>query len=96
VGWRNIVWATANGARAASVMVNVDTTHVSWAKLRAAAKARSAAVYPVRGVDTRFRLPYHRPVGVAGSAARRRTGQRLGGMKTVTIRRLVSVVPATR
>lgn len=33
------VWATANGRRVASVMVNVDTTHVSWAKLRAAAKA---------------------------------------------------------
>jgi len=37
-GYRNIVWATANGRRVASIMVNIDTTHVSWTRLEAAAK----------------------------------------------------------
>jgi D-alanyl-D-alanine carboxypeptidase len=36
-GYRNIVWATANGRRVAVVMVNIDTTRVSWSRLRAAA-----------------------------------------------------------
>lgn len=36
-GYRNIVWATANGRRVAVVMVNIDTTHVPWSTLRAAA-----------------------------------------------------------
>jgi D-alanyl-D-alanine carboxypeptidase len=36
-GYRNVVWATANGRRAASVMVNVDTTHVPWGRLDSAA-----------------------------------------------------------
>jgi D-alanyl-D-alanine carboxypeptidase len=37
-GYRNVVWATANGRRVASIMVNIDTTHVSWSRLRAAAQ----------------------------------------------------------
>jgi D-alanyl-D-alanine carboxypeptidase len=38
-GWRNIVWATANGRRAAAVMVNIDNTRVSWRRLRVAAES---------------------------------------------------------
>jgi D-alanyl-D-alanine carboxypeptidase len=37
-GYRNVVWATANGRRAAAIMVNVDDTLVPWSKLQAAAK----------------------------------------------------------
>jgi D-alanyl-D-alanine carboxypeptidase len=37
-GYRNVVWATGNGRRVASIMVNIDTTHVSWDRLYAAAK----------------------------------------------------------
>jgi D-alanyl-D-alanine carboxypeptidase len=37
-GYRNVVWATADGRRAAAVMVNVDTTHVSWDRLEIAAQ----------------------------------------------------------
>ena len=36
-GYRNVVWATADGRRSAAVMVNVDTTHVSWDRLEGAA-----------------------------------------------------------
>jgi D-alanyl-D-alanine carboxypeptidase len=36
-GYRNVVWATGDGRRAAAVMVNIDTTRVSWSELRAAA-----------------------------------------------------------
>ena len=36
-GYRTIAWTTADGGRAASVLVNVDTTHVSWGQLRSAA-----------------------------------------------------------
>jgi D-alanyl-D-alanine carboxypeptidase len=38
-GWRNIVWATANGRRAAAVMVNIDNTRVPWRRLRVAAES---------------------------------------------------------
>jgi D-alanyl-D-alanine carboxypeptidase len=38
-GYRNIVWATANGRRVVSIMVNIDETRVSWKTLQAAAKA---------------------------------------------------------
>lgn len=37
--WRNVVWSTANGRRVAVVMVNIDTTHVPWSRLEAAAKS---------------------------------------------------------
>ena len=37
-GYRNIVWATANGRRVASVMVNIDTTHVPLARLEGATR----------------------------------------------------------
>jgi D-alanyl-D-alanine carboxypeptidase len=37
-GYRNVVWATADGRHVASVMVNVDPTRVPWSKLEAAAK----------------------------------------------------------
>jgi D-alanyl-D-alanine carboxypeptidase len=37
-GYRTIAWATSNGRRAASVMVNVDTTHVSWDELDSLAR----------------------------------------------------------
>ncbi len=36
-GYRNVVWATANGRRVASIMVNIDETRVSWSKLHAIA-----------------------------------------------------------
>jgi D-alanyl-D-alanine carboxypeptidase len=38
-GYRNVVWATRDGRRAADVMVNIDATHVSWDRLEAAAQA---------------------------------------------------------
>jgi D-alanyl-D-alanine carboxypeptidase len=38
-GYRNAVWVTGGGRRAADVMVNIDTTHVSWSRLEAAAEA---------------------------------------------------------
>jgi D-alanyl-D-alanine carboxypeptidase len=38
-GYRNILWATVNGRRVVSIMVNVDETRVSWNTLQAAAKA---------------------------------------------------------
>ncbi len=37
-GWRNITLAKADGRRVAVVMVNIDTTHVPWRKLQAAAE----------------------------------------------------------
>jgi D-alanyl-D-alanine carboxypeptidase len=37
-GYRTVVWTTANGRRAACVMVNVDTTHVSGGELDSAAR----------------------------------------------------------
>jgi D-alanyl-D-alanine carboxypeptidase len=39
VAYRNIVWATANGRRVASIMVNIDETRLSWDRLEAAAEA---------------------------------------------------------
>jgi D-alanyl-D-alanine carboxypeptidase len=42
-GYRTVVWATANGRRAASVLVNVDTTHVSWSRLDSAARTALCA-----------------------------------------------------
>ena len=33
VGWRNIVWSNAKGTRVAAVLVNIDTTYVSWPAL---------------------------------------------------------------
>ena len=33
VGWRNVVWSNATGTRIAVVLVNIDTTHVSWPAL---------------------------------------------------------------
>lgn len=38
-GYRNAVWVTRDGRRAADVMVNIDTTHASWSRLEAAAEA---------------------------------------------------------
>jgi D-alanyl-D-alanine carboxypeptidase len=38
-GYRNAVWVTRDGRRAADVMVNIDATHVSWDRLEAAAQA---------------------------------------------------------
>jgi D-alanyl-D-alanine carboxypeptidase len=38
-GYRNVVWVTRDGRRAADVMVNIDATHVSWDRLEAAAQA---------------------------------------------------------
>jgi D-alanyl-D-alanine carboxypeptidase len=37
-GYRNAVWATPNGRRVAVAMVNIDTTRVSWSRLRTAAQ----------------------------------------------------------
>jgi len=37
IGWRNVVWSSANGRRVAVVMVNVDARRLSWARLAAAA-----------------------------------------------------------
>ena len=37
-GYRNVVWATPDGRRVAVVMVNIDTTHVPWSRLEAAAQ----------------------------------------------------------
>jgi D-alanyl-D-alanine carboxypeptidase len=37
-GYRTTVWATANGRRAAAVLVNLDTTHVPWAVLDSTAR----------------------------------------------------------
>jgi len=36
VGWRNVVWSNATGTRIAVVLVNIDTTHVSWPALEKA------------------------------------------------------------
>ena len=36
VGWRNIVWSNAKGTRIAAVLVNIDTTYVSWGALESA------------------------------------------------------------
>jgi hypothetical protein len=38
-GYRNVVWASVNGRRTAAVMVNIDTTRVSWSRLHAAARS---------------------------------------------------------
>jgi D-alanyl-D-alanine carboxypeptidase len=37
-GYRNAVWATPDGRRVAIVMVNIDTTRVSWSRLETAAQ----------------------------------------------------------
>jgi D-alanyl-D-alanine carboxypeptidase len=37
-GYRNVVWGLGNGRRVAAIMVNVDTTHVPWSRLEAAAR----------------------------------------------------------
>ena len=42
-GYRNAVWVTRNGRRAADVMVNIDATHVSWDRLQASAQAALCA-----------------------------------------------------
>jgi D-alanyl-D-alanine carboxypeptidase len=42
-GYRNIVWVTRDGRRAADVMVNIDPTHVSWDRLKASAQAALCA-----------------------------------------------------
>jgi D-alanyl-D-alanine carboxypeptidase len=42
-GYRNAVWVTRDGRRAADVMVNIDTTHVSWDRLEASAQAALCA-----------------------------------------------------
>jgi len=42
-GYRNIVLASPDGARVVSVMVNIDTTHVSWSVLERAARAAMCA-----------------------------------------------------
>jgi D-alanyl-D-alanine carboxypeptidase len=39
LGWRTAVYARPNGRRVAAVMVNIDTTRVSWARLEGAAAA---------------------------------------------------------
>jgi hypothetical protein len=36
--WRNEVMSTANGRRQAVVMVNIDSSHVSWARINADVK----------------------------------------------------------
>jgi D-alanyl-D-alanine carboxypeptidase len=38
VGYRTVVYASPDGSRVAVVMVNVDTTHVSWSELESAAE----------------------------------------------------------
>jgi hypothetical protein len=38
-GYRSVVWATSSGRRVVAVMVNVDTTRVSWPRLDSAAVA---------------------------------------------------------
>jgi D-alanyl-D-alanine carboxypeptidase len=38
-GYRNAAWVTRDGRRAADVMVNIDSTHVSWDRLEGSAKA---------------------------------------------------------
>jgi D-alanyl-D-alanine carboxypeptidase len=42
-GYRNAVWVTRDGRRAADVMVNIDATHVSWDRLQASAQAALCA-----------------------------------------------------
>jgi D-alanyl-D-alanine carboxypeptidase len=42
-GYRNVVWVTRDGRRAAAVMVNIDATHVSWNRLEASARAALCA-----------------------------------------------------
>jgi D-alanyl-D-alanine carboxypeptidase len=37
-GYRNIVWATTDGKRVASVMVNIDATRVPWSELESAVR----------------------------------------------------------
>jgi D-alanyl-D-alanine carboxypeptidase len=43
-GYRNVVLASANGDRVVSVMVNIDTTHVPWSTLYAAAREAMCSV----------------------------------------------------
>ena len=38
-GYRNIVWATADGKRVISIMLNIDTTHVPWSEIESSAEA---------------------------------------------------------
>ena len=38
-GYRNIVWATADGKRVISIMLNIDTTHVPWSEIESSAQA---------------------------------------------------------
>jgi D-alanyl-D-alanine carboxypeptidase len=47
-GYRNAVWVTRDGRRAADVMVNVDETHTSWKRLEAAAEAALCSRRSVR------------------------------------------------
>ena len=42
-GYRNEVWASANGRRVAEVMVNIDESRVSWSSLDTAAEAALCA-----------------------------------------------------
>ena len=42
-GYRNVVWVTRDGRRAADVMVDIDATHVSWNRLEASAQAALCA-----------------------------------------------------
>ena len=42
-GYRNTVWVTRDGRRAADVMVNVDATHISWDTLEGSSQAALCA-----------------------------------------------------
>jgi D-alanyl-D-alanine carboxypeptidase len=42
-GYRNAVWVTRDGRRAADVMVNIDATHVAWDRLEASSQAALCA-----------------------------------------------------
>ena len=42
-GYRNAVWVTRDGRRAADVMVNIDETHVAWDRLEASSQAALCA-----------------------------------------------------
>jgi D-alanyl-D-alanine carboxypeptidase len=42
-GYRNAVWVTRDGRRAADVMVNIDSTHISWDRLEASSQAALCA-----------------------------------------------------
>jgi D-alanyl-D-alanine carboxypeptidase len=42
-GYRNAVWVTRDGRRAADVMVNIDATQVAWDRLEASSQAALCA-----------------------------------------------------